>query len=169
MKESLLGKTPDELREVALKVGLPAFAGKQLAGWLYGRRVKSFDEMTNISKVGRVRLAEEFDLGVVTPSSCQVSKDGTKKYLFPLGGGDAVEAVMMCLSNVISQHLRRGDKVRLDTWGLMKLEIESDKVDDPATFRANKHIRGVRLHFLPESEKGKPELYQDMTFEKERG
>jgi len=81
----------------------------------------------------------------------------------------AVEAVMMCLSNVISHHLRRGDKVRLDTWGLMKLEIESDKVDDPATFRANKHIRGVRLHFLPESEKGKPELYQDMTFEKERG
>ncbi len=81
----------------------------------------------------------------------------------------AVEAVMMCLSNVISQHLRRGDKVRLDTWGLMKLEIESDKVDDPATFRANKHIRGVRLHFLPESEKGKPELYQGMTFEKERG
>ena len=81
----------------------------------------------------------------------------------------AVEAVMMCLSNVISQHLRRGDKVRLDTWGLMKLEIESDKVDDPTTFRANKHIRGVRLHFLPESEKGKPELYQDMKYEKERG
>ena len=81
----------------------------------------------------------------------------------------AVEAVMMCLSNVISHHLRRGDKVRLDTWGLMKLEIESDKVDDPTTFRAKKHIRGVRLHFLPESEKGKPELYQDMTFEKERG
>ena len=81
----------------------------------------------------------------------------------------AVEAVMMCLSNVISHHLRRGDKVRLDTWGLMKLEIESNKVDAPATFRANKHIRGVRLHFLPESEKGKPELYQDMTFEKERG
>ena len=78
----------------------------------------------------------------------------------------AVEAVMMCLSNVISQHLRRGDKVRLDTWGLMKLEIESDKVDDPATFRANKHIRGVRLHFLPESYKGKPELYQDIEYVK---
>ena len=81
----------------------------------------------------------------------------------------AVEAVMMGLSTVINHHLRRGDKVRLDRWGLMKLEIESDKVDDPTTFRAKKHIRGVRLHFLPESEKGKPELYQDMTFEKERG
>ena len=80
----------------------------------------------------------------------------------------AVETVMMGLSTVISSHLRRGDKVRLDTWGLMKLEIESDKVDDPTTFSARKHIRGVRLHFLPESEKGKPELYQDMTFEKER-
>lgn len=81
----------------------------------------------------------------------------------------AVEAVMMGLSTVISRHLRRGDKVRLDKWGLMKLEIEGDKVDDPTTFRAKKHIRGVRLHFLPESEKGKPELYQDMTFEKEKG
>ena len=55
--------------------------------------------------------------------------------------------------------------VRLDSWGLMKLEIESDKVDRPEDFRAKKHIRGVRLHFLPKSEKGKPELYQDVTFE----
>jgi len=95
MRESLLGKTPDELREVAIKVGLPAFAGKQLAGWLYGRRVCSFDEMTNISKAGRERLKEEYDLGVTMPSTCQVSKDGTKKYLFPMSAGDAVEAVMI--------------------------------------------------------------------------
>ena len=95
MRESLLGKTPDELREVAIKVGLPAFAGKQLAGWLYGRRVRSFDEMTNISKAGRERLKEEYDLGVTMPSTCQVSKDGTKKYLFPMSAGDAVEAVMI--------------------------------------------------------------------------
>ena len=95
MRESLLGKTPDELREVALKVGLPAFAGKQLAGWLYGRRVRSFDEMTNISKAGRERLKEEYDLGVTMPSTCQVSKDWTKKYLFPMNEGEAVEAVMI--------------------------------------------------------------------------
>ncbi|MBR5661802.1 MAG: 23S rRNA (adenine(2503)-C(2))-methyltransferase RlmN [Bacteroidales bacterium] len=95
MRESLLGKTPAELKEAALKVGLPAFAGKQLASWLYVHRARSFEEMTNISKVGRERLAEEFDLGLVSPSSCQISKDGTKKYLFPLGRGDAVEAVMI--------------------------------------------------------------------------
>ena len=95
MREQLLGKTPEELKEVALKVGLPAFTGKQIAGWLYGRKARSIDEMTNISKVGRERLKEEYSLGVTLPSTCQVSSDGTKKYLFPLGEGNAVEAVMI--------------------------------------------------------------------------
>ncbi len=95
MREQLLGKTPDELKEIALKVGLPAFTGKQIAQWMYGRKVRSIDEMTNISKVGRERLKKEYSLGVTLPSACQVSSDGTKKYLFPVGEGNAVEAVMI--------------------------------------------------------------------------
>ena len=95
MRETLLGKTPEELKEVALKVGLPSFAGKQLAGWMYGRKVLDIDSMTNISKAGRERLKEEYDLGVMMPSACQVSRDGTKKYLFPIHEGNAVEAVMI--------------------------------------------------------------------------
>ena len=95
MRETLLGKTPEELKEAAVKVGLPAFAGKQLAGWIYDRKVLDIDLMTNISKAGRERLKEEYDLGITLPSTCQVSRDGTKKYLFPLGEGDAVEAVMI--------------------------------------------------------------------------
>ena len=83
-------------------------------------------------------------------------------------GKDAVITVMMGLAAVINRHLRRGDKVRLNDWGLMKLEIESDKVDQPKDFKARKHIRGVRLHFLPESSKGKPELYQGIKYEKEK-
>ena len=50
---------------------------------------------------------------------------------------------------------------------MMKLEIESDKVDDPKAFRAKKHIRGVRLHFLPASNDGTQKLYDNITFEKE--
>jgi len=50
----------------------------------------------------------------------------------------------------------------------MKLEIESDKVDNLKDFRAKKHIRGVRLHFIPESSDGSPALYDGITFEKER-
>ena len=95
MREQLLGKTPDELKEIALKVGLPAFTGKQIAQWRYGRKVRSIDEMTNISKVGRERLKEEYSLGVTLPLTCQVSSDGTKKYLFPVGEDNAVEAVMI--------------------------------------------------------------------------
>ena len=77
-----------------------------------------------------------------------------------------IVGVVMSLSEVLKKHLRRGDKVRLKDWGLMKLEIESDKVDDPELFKAKKHIRGVRLHFLPESSKGSPDLYKDISFEK---
>ena len=95
MREQLLGKTPDELKEIALNVGLPAFTGKQIAQWMYCRKVRSIDEMTNISKIGRERLKEEYSLGVTLPSTCQVSSDGTKKYLFPVGEGNAVEAVMI--------------------------------------------------------------------------
>lgn len=95
MRAQLLGKTPDELKEIALKAGMPAFAGKQLAQWLYVRKVRGIDEMTNISKVGRERLKEEYSLGLTLPSACQVSSDGTKKYLFPVGEGNAVEAVMI--------------------------------------------------------------------------
>ena len=95
MREILLGKTPSELKEAALKAGLPSYAGKQLAQWIYARRVRSFDEMTNISKAGREKLKELYDFGVVLPSACQESSDGTRKYLFPVGEGNAVEAVMI--------------------------------------------------------------------------
>ena len=94
MKEKLLGKNPEELKAAALAAGLPAFAGKQLAQWLYEKRAKSFEEMTNISKVGREKLAELYDLGVSAPVGVAESTDGTKKYLFPVGDF-AVESVMI--------------------------------------------------------------------------
>ena len=49
----------------------------------------------------------------------------------------------------------------------MKLEIESDKVDNLQDFRAKKHIHGVRLHFIPESYDGTQALYDGITFEKD--
>ncbi len=94
MKEKLLGKTPEELKAVAQAAGLPPFAGKQLAQWMYEKRAKSFDEMTNISKAGREKLAELYELGVEAPLGLAESSDGTKKYLFP-ASEFAVEAVMI--------------------------------------------------------------------------
>ena len=81
----LLGKTLTELQEVALSVGLQKFAGKQLAEWLYVRRVTSFDEMTNISLKGREALKANYTIGRHAPVKEAVSIDGTRKYLFQIG------------------------------------------------------------------------------------
>ena len=81
----LLGKTLEELQAVAQEVGLPRFAGKQLAEWIYVRRATDFDEMTNISLKGREALKERYTIGRHAPVAEAVSKDGTKKYLFQVG------------------------------------------------------------------------------------
>ena len=94
MKERLLGKTPAELTEIAKAHGLPAFAGKQMAQWLYQKRVHSLEEMTNLSKAGREALAQDYEVGYVASIDVQTSKDGTRKYLFPYEGLD-IEAVMI--------------------------------------------------------------------------
>ncbi len=77
-----------------------------------------------------------------------------------------LEGLMMSVAETVYRHLRMGDKVRLKEFGLFKLEIESEKVDNLKDFRAQKHIRGVRLHFIPESYKGSPEVYKDISFER---
>ena len=83
--EVLLGKTLSELQDIALSVGLQRFAGKQLAEWLYIRRVTSFDEMTNISLKGREALKAQYTIGRHAPVREAVSVDGTRKYLFAVG------------------------------------------------------------------------------------
>jgi len=84
MKYKLLGKTPDELKRIAVACGLPGFAGNQIARWLYKAKVHSIDEMTNISKAGRESLSDGYEVGAVPFSDCRASADGTKKYLFPV-------------------------------------------------------------------------------------
>ena len=80
--ETLLGKTLSELQDLALRIGLPKFAGKQLAEWLYVRRVTDFDAMTNISLKGREALKANYTVGRHAPVKEAVSVDGTRKNLF---------------------------------------------------------------------------------------
>lgn len=92
---SLIGMTLGELKQTVANLGLPAFVGKQLAEWLYQKRAKSFDEMTNISKRNRQLLSEHFRIGLMPPAMCQRSVDGTVKYLFPTASGKHVETVFI--------------------------------------------------------------------------
>ena len=81
--------TLPELQEAALSVGLPRFAGKQLAEWLYGKRVCSFEQMTNLPQKGRAALSARYRIGRSLPAAEAVSADGTKKYLFAAESPDA--------------------------------------------------------------------------------
>ncbi len=94
MKKPLLGLTLTELKEVATTNGLPAFTAKQIANWLYIKRVKEIDEMTNLSLKGRELLAQQYEVGRKEAIWSVESVDGTKKYLFDTTHGK-IEAVFI--------------------------------------------------------------------------
>jgi len=94
-KKVLLGMTLDELKDAVKALGMPAFTGGQIAKWLYEKHVKSIDEMTNLSKANREKLAEHYEIGCAEAIDEQRSKDGTVKYLFPTRSGKFVESVFI--------------------------------------------------------------------------
>ena len=81
-KIPLLGLTLDGLLGIASDVGMPSFAARQMAEWLYHKHVSHIDEMTNLSKKHRAALAEKYEVGRHAPLLSQLSADGTEKMLF---------------------------------------------------------------------------------------
>ena len=57
MQEKLFGKTLNEFTSLAQNLGLPAYTGRQLAHWMYKKKVSGFEEMTNLSKKTRALLS----------------------------------------------------------------------------------------------------------------
>ena len=87
--------TKEEITAALREMGEPAFRGGQVFTWLH-RGVSSFDEMTNLSKQLRERLAERFALETPQVARKQVSQqDGTIKYLWELSDGNCIESVLM--------------------------------------------------------------------------
>lgn len=89
----LIGLTLDGLTKVVLSGGMPKFVARQLAEWLYKKKVTSFSEMVNISKKNREWLENNYVIGRTAPVSRQKSADGTVKYLFNVGSGADIESV----------------------------------------------------------------------------
>ena len=84
-----------EMTDVLKSMGQPAFRGKQVFTWLH-KGARSFDEMTNLPKALRDRLAAECILTVPKVARKQVSQqDGTMKYLWELSDGNCIESVLM--------------------------------------------------------------------------
>ena len=91
--QPLAGMTLEEMQDAVLALGMPKFTAKQLAQWIYQKRVNDFDEMLNISKGNREKLASRYTVGLYPPGKAAASEDGTVKYLFDAGQGQAVESV----------------------------------------------------------------------------
>lgn len=91
-KEWLYGKTLEELKVVAANVGAKPFVAKQLADWLYKKEVCDINLMTNLSLALREKLNESYQVGQLKYIDVQVSKDGTKKYLYPTINGNSIES-----------------------------------------------------------------------------
>lgn len=82
-----------DLQSVTKNLGMPAFAAKQIASWLYDKKVASIDGMTNLSLKHRELLKGEYEVGVSAPVEEMRSADGTVKYLYRAGDNYFVEAV----------------------------------------------------------------------------
>ena len=85
-KYPLLGMTLVELQSLVKRLGMPGFAAKQIASWLYDKKVTSIDEMTNLSLKHRELLMQNYEVGAEAPVDEMRSVDGTVKYLYPVGG-----------------------------------------------------------------------------------
>lgn len=92
-KQTLLGMTLDEVQQVVKERNMPGFTAKQIASWIYDKKVASIDEMTNLSLKCRELLKEEFEVGASEPVEAMRSVDGTVKYLFRTPEGNYIESV----------------------------------------------------------------------------
>ena len=86
---------PDRLAETLIEHGFPRYRASQVLQWIYQHQVESFEEMTNIAKQDRTRMAELFVLGSIRPLKTERSVDGTRKILFQLDDGHTIESVLI--------------------------------------------------------------------------
>jgi len=95
MSIDIKSMTYEELEKALRELGEPAFRSRQIFSWLH-RGVRSFDEMTDISKTLREQLAGRYNIDTLQAIQKQVSQiDGTVKYLWRLGDGNCIETVLM--------------------------------------------------------------------------
>lgn len=90
---SLIGLSKQELTDLVVAAGQPAFRAKQLWQWIYTKGAKDFDEMTNLAKELRQVMGEQYSLARPAVSRALTSSDGTRKWLLRYEDGNEVESV----------------------------------------------------------------------------
>ncbi len=91
----LKGMSLEEMGRLLAVRGEPSYRGRQLFYWIYGRGATTFDEMTDLPAPFRATLAAQALIGGLTSLGKQVSRDGTRKYLFSGPDGCQIETVLI--------------------------------------------------------------------------
>lgn len=94
-KANIKSFTFDELKQEMISLGEKPFRAEQIFKWIHQENVTSFDDMTNLSKKFREKLKEKYTINNFKIIRKLESKDGTKKYLFDVLDGNAIESVLM--------------------------------------------------------------------------
>jgi 23S rRNA (adenine2503-C2)-methyltransferase len=94
-KTDLKNLTLPALEQFLQGQGKERFRALQVFKWIYQQDAQGFDEMTNISKALRAELTESAFISNLEPEAIEEGGDGTRKYLFTLGDGHAVESVLI--------------------------------------------------------------------------
>jgi 23S rRNA (adenine2503-C2)-methyltransferase len=95
LKANIKNFTYEELTNELINIGEKKFRAEQIFKWIHQENITSFNDMTNISKELRDKLDEKFSLHNFNIIKKLESKDGTKKYLFDILDGNAIESVLM--------------------------------------------------------------------------
>lgn len=101
-KNNIYDLSEAELSEWVIAHDLKPYTATQLIDWLYGKRVSSFEEMTNLSKAARAALQDAFEIRRLQEARRHVSTDGSVKFGFQLADGEVIESVLMPQKNRIT-------------------------------------------------------------------
>ncbi|WP_088105048.1 23S rRNA (adenine(2503)-C(2))-methyltransferase RlmN [Halalkalibacter urbisdiaboli] len=124
----------EELQSWLKEQGEPKFRATQIFEWLYQKRVVNFEEMSNLSKDLRTKLANHFMLTTLKTVTQQTSSDGTVKFLFELHDGFSIETVVMrhdygnsvCVTTQVG--CRLGCTFCASTLGGLKRNLEAGEI-----------------------------------------
>lgn len=94
-KQNIKALSVNDLEQWLAARGHSAYRKDQLIQWIYQKQAACFDDMSSLSKAFRTELEAAFTIDTLEPTTVQVSKDGTKKFLFTLADGSKIESVLI--------------------------------------------------------------------------
>lgn len=94
-KQDLKNLSFDELQSLMVELGFESYRSRQISQWLFQKHTADIHMMTNISKPIREKLDKQYFISSLTPCKIDVSRDGSKKFLFKTEDGHGIESVLI--------------------------------------------------------------------------